>query len=513
MSAAQFEKTLRAMIAGELEVEHGYNEFIGHADVVRQLLAVAPDEIRSDLQFLHDLLCSARDAQGGAILGVFPALCDPELANVEGRISDYIREHCGIALGDGRYEAGKMVGESNCPGWPSGASPLTNDRFPYLIDTSASNYFSNRFWHGADAPPGFIPVPTNGKVVFRGEYARARYFAFHPSDFDTNTLPTLIDVDLDPDEGSANPFRGPVPEGMGRRFTAQLVFGPEPAEPEPNTTYCGEKRNGGNNQAVFNIYRTTGSELGAMPPNNTGVALPSITVYDAEGNQTLHYEEADPYPPGCRYPVETTHFAPLPIPDYRGLTWPAEFHTKSNWGLPYDILASADILYLVTPYTQRLGEIFVCRAKAFSTPNTPDEPVFTEGREIRGYTVTTYNFWAGICIDAVVDHEIPLDDDGCYTIVVSRKSDRPANATPENGITWLDWGDYLDGQLTFRCLLRRNPHLGRLQQAIESGNAAPDIAPHVPRAGHCSREAFERRGFAAAFERPRTPLDRDPTGS
>jgi hypothetical protein len=286
---------------------------------------------------------------------------------------------------------------------------------------------------------------------------------------------------------------------MGRRFSAQLVFGPKPDEPEPNTTYCSEKRNGGPNQAVFNIYRTTGSELGAMPPNNTGVPLPSITVYDADGNETLHYDEADPYPPGCEYPVETTHFAPLPIPDYRGLAWPAEFNVKSNWGLPYDILASDDILYLVTPYTQRLGEVFVCRAKAFSTPKTPNEPVFTEGKDIRGYTVTTYNFWAGICNDAVVDHELALDQHGCFTVVVSNKADRPRNATPENEVSWLDWGDYLDGQLTFRMLIRRNPLLQALKRAVDSGEASPEIAPYVPRAAHCSREAFEAGGWQAAF--------------
>jgi hypothetical protein len=36
--------------------------------------------------------------------------------------------------------------------------------------------------------------------------------------------------------------------------------------------------------------------------------------------------------------------------------------------------------------------------------------------------------------------QVPLDDDGFYTIVVSRPEDRPKNATHENGITWIDWG-------------------------------------------------------------------------
>jgi hypothetical protein len=30
--------------------------------------------------------------------------------------------------------------------------------------------------------------------------------------------------------------------------------------------------------------------------------------------------------------------------------------------------------------------------------------------------------------------------DGWYTIVFSRAEDRPQNALPENGVTWVDWG-------------------------------------------------------------------------
>jgi hypothetical protein len=494
-----FERTLRQLIAGELPVKYDFNDFVGHADTLRQLLEVAPDEIREPLQSLHDLMAEARDASGAAVLGIFPKLIDPELANVYGAISDYIRERCGIELGDGRYEKGELVRESHCDGWPGAGSPLTSNRFPYLLDTSASNYFSNRFWHGDGSPPGFIPVPRGGKVVFQGEYPYSRYFAFHPSDFDTNNLQTLIDVDLEPDPGSANPFRGPVPEGQGRRFTAQLVFAPPPDAPEPNTTYVGSTKKGKPNQAVFNIYRTTGSELGALPPNNTGVPLPAVTVYDAEGNQTLHFEECDPYPPGSTPGVDRTHFAPLAIPDARALHWAEKFEVKANWGLPYDILASDDILYLVTPYTERLGEVHVTRGKMPAAPNTPEEPVYAPGKDIRGFTVTTYNFWAGICEAAVVDNQIAVDADGHYTLVVSRREDRPANATRENGVTWLDWGDYLDGQLTYRMLLRRDPLLQEIGQAIKSGEATPEVAPFVPRSKHCSKAAFEAGGWKAAF--------------
>lgn len=495
----RFERTLRQLIAGELPVKSDFNDFVGHADTLRQLLEVAPDEIREPLQALHDLMAEARDAQGAAVLGIFPKLIDPELARIYGTISDYLRAECGIALGDPTWEVGALVRESHCPGWPGAGSPLTSNRFPYLLDTSASNYFSNRFWHGEDAPPGFIAVPTGGRVVFRGEFPYSRYFAFHPSDFDTNNLPTIVDVDLEPDEGSANPFRGPVGDGQGRRFTAQFVFTPPPDDPEPNTTYVGLTKKGRPNKAVYNIYRTTGSELGALPPNNTGVLLPSVTVYDADGNETRSFPECDPYPPGTEPPVDATRFAPLAIPDARALHWPERYEVKPNWGLPYDILASDDILYLVTPYTSRLGDVHVTRAKMPAIPRTPEEPVYTSGKDIRGFTVTTYNFWAGICEGAVIDKDIAVDDDGFYTLVVSHERDRPANATAENGVTWVDWGDYLDGQLTFRMLIRRQPMLEQIAEAIRTGEASPEIEPYVPRSKHTTKAAFEADGWKAAF--------------
>jgi hypothetical protein len=498
----EFREVLRALIAGDILIESAHNEFVGHTDVVARLLEVAPAEIRADFEYLHALLRDCVEETAAGVLGIFPRLQDPELAAVEGRIADFIADTCGIRYGDGYYHAGKIVRAHAWPGWPGVGSPLTNNRFPYLIDTSASNYFSTRFWNGAQGPPGFVAIPEGGKAVFRGEYPFSRYFAFHPSDFDTNTYPSLLDEKLQPDPGSMNPFAGPVDESANRRFSAQITFTATPDDPadhEPNTCYASTTRLGKPNQAVFVIYRTTGSELGALPPNNTGVLLPSITVYDADGSEVAHYDEIEPYTRGMALPVETTQFAPLPIPDHRGLLWPEKFVTKSNWGLDYDLLASDDILYLVSPYTDRLGEVFVTRAKAFTAPDTPREPVYTPGKDVRGWTVTTYNFWAGVCNSALIDNEIPSDDEGCFTLVVSTAENRPANAVPENGVAWLDWGPYMDGQLTFRMLVRRNPKLAALKKAIDSGQATPEIAPYVPRAVHCSKALFEKGGWQAAF--------------
>ena len=146
-----------------------------------------------------------------------------------------------------------------------------------------------------------------------------------------------------------------------------------------------------------------------------------------------------------------------------------------------------------------MGEVFVCRGKGFTAPKTPEEPVYTPGKDIRGYTITTYNFWAGICNDAKIDHEVALDEHGWYTLVVSTKENRPKNANLENGVTWLDWGAYLDGQLTWRFLLRRDPKLVALHDAIVRGNPGPGIAPYVPVARHVSKKEFESGDWEKRF--------------
>jgi len=500
MSLSEFKEVLQGLWAGTRPIEHGYNEFIGHADTVRQLLEVAPDPVRADLQALYDLLAEARDATGMAVLGVFPKLCDPNLAAIEGRISDFIAEHCGVRLDDGRYHVGELTGAPLSTGWPGAGSPLTNNRFPYLLDTSASNYFSNRYWNGAQAPAGFVAVPEGGRVVFAGQYLRCRYFAFHPCDFDTNTLPTLVDKDIDPDAGSHNPFREPVAAGDEQRFTVTMVFESRPEKPAANTIYAGDKANGGANQAVFLLLRTTDSVLGANPPNSTGVPLPSVTVLDRNGKVVEHHPSCFPYDPEQIYPVETTRFASLPIPDYRAVVAAGKFSARSNWGLPYDILASDDILYLSTPYCTRLGELLVVRAKALRTPDTPREPVYSDEMQIRGFTITNYNFWAGICNDAVVDRHLKLDEQGYYTVVLSSPENRPVNASAEQAVNWMDWGPYLDGQLTFRMLLRTNPLLLRLKALALGESEDAQLQPYLPRVGHCSRADFERRGWRAAIQ-------------
>lgn len=83
------------------------------------------------------------------------------------------------------------------------------------------------------------------------------------------------------------------------------------------------------------------------------------------------------------------------------------------------------------------------------TPTTVDGDPVMQGGEARWYSITTYDDFLdlfdlgrayGQPISTVYDEQIITDEDGYFTIVFAREDERPANATAENGVTFVEWG-------------------------------------------------------------------------
>jgi hypothetical protein len=498
-----FCETIRALERGEIAFDPGRNEMAGHVASLDLLLGVAPRAVRDDLQAVRDQLAAVRDTGGLRTLLVFADLQDPELAGMEGRITEYVASECGIRHGPAPEGPGYVVGErpdgaTRCPAWSRAGSPLTNNRFPYLLDTSSANYFSAQYWSvpWLPAPPGFLAVERGGWVELQGEYPFARYFAFHPNDVETNNLDTLRDVELDPDPGSANPWREAIPEGAGRRYTARIVFDAAPESRRPNTVYVGERAKGGFNPVLFLLYRIYGADEGSMPPNSAGAPLPAVTIHDADGSVRAHYEACDPYPPGTEPAVDETRFPVFPVPDFRAATRAATISTESNWGMPVDLLANADVLYLSSFYGKQHGSVFAVR---FRAPRTPSRlrgvPLWAPDVDLRMFSLCTYNFWNGEAIDCRMDESLAIGPAGRHTVVVSDAASRPANARPQYGVTWMDAGPFLDGQLSWRFVHREGDFLRALAPALRGEPGAPEMAPYVPERAFCEKADFEAGGF------------------
>lgn len=333
-------------------------------------------------------------------------------------------------------------------------------------------------------------------MELRGQYPRARYFAYHPNDIDLNNLPTLSDRDLDPDLGSVNPFRSDAKAGAKNYYTAKLVFGPPPAEPEPNTRYVGVRKDGKSlNPYVINMLRLYGSDIGDGA-NSGGVPLPAVTIYNAKGDVVQHFEECDLYAKGGANIRTALKFPALPIADHRARQEPV-WSTSSNFEAPSDTMANADAQYLSTYYSERFGDIFVVRGKYLSAPNTrAGESPGAAGYDVRFYSLCTYNIWAGHAVDCLLENEMAVDPEGYYTLVVAREEHRPSNLKEEHA-TWIDWGGFLDGQITYRFVYRDNRLVQSIARGVVGQTVPSDVEPYVPVALPCTRALFEQGGWSA----------------
>lgn len=502
----RFCDTLVKVNAGSVSTE-GLHELEGHARIIENLLAASPPSLRSDFKRMHTTIDDWASAVSGnrPIIDTFKQLSDPRLVGAEGRVADYIAANCKIDLDDKPWnEDDTPETDPICPGWPRVGTPLNFNFFPNLPDIAGSNYFSNAFliskWAhrlGLNTLQGAFVVEPGGRVEFRGQYPLARYFAFHPNDMDLNNLDTLRDVELKPDPGFRNPYIDSAAPKSGQYFTATLAFSPPLAQGRPNTSYVGEKKHGGSNRFVMNLLRLYHIDSGNGPGSGS-VPLPELKIYDAEGNMTLNIPECNLFENGQDVVRSTRRFPVLPILDHRATETPT-WSTSSNFDAPSDTLANADVQYLSTHYSSRFGDLLVVRGKYLSAPDTRsgESPALT--RQVRLFNLCTYNFWNGSANQCLLDNELRRDSEGFYTLVISSVKKRPVNLE-DHSATWLDWGPYLDGQISYRYVYRENPFVQAIAAGARGEPVAEDLADFVPRAVHCHRQVFERGGWAACFE-------------
>jgi hypothetical protein len=104
------------------------------------------------------------------------------------------------------------------------------------------------------------------------------------------------------------------------------------------------------------------------------------------------------------------------------------------------------------------GKVYVITGRLPTTPRTRNaEPVMT-GAQARYWSISQYGRGEGdryplaVHYGSLMDDEIVVNEDNEYIIVYSRREDRPANATAENGVTWQDWGPSSRQTITIRWM-------------------------------------------------------------
>lgn len=119
----------------------------------------------------------------------------------------------------------------------------------------------------------------------------------------------------------------------------------------------------------------------------------------------------------------------------------------------------------------------------------------------------------GVATHAVRDDELVLDNDRFYVIALSRPADRPANATREAGVTWVDWGPAGKISWTNRWLsvgpewkgsmVPTPEKIGRRGEwgeqsfdpsVISTNGWSGTLGAYLPRVGYMRKAAFESLG-------------------
>ena len=151
-------------------------------------------------------------------------------------------------------------------------------------------------------------------------------------------------------------------------------------------------------------------------------------------------------------------------------------------------LSNVHNAYTSTGFARRYGSIAMVRAKA---PSYRGQAGVEFGQEqLRYWSLCGNEFATQRFTDCAADFQVPLDDQGFFTVVISDPADRPANATAENGFLWLPWGPYPDQLLLYRHMLH-NPEFTEAIQNVEKGDALADVMKDFAPVGiYCDPNVF-----------------------
>ncbi|MGH7180232.1 MAG: DUF1254 domain-containing protein, partial [Tepidisphaeraceae bacterium] len=360
---------------------------------------------------------------------------------------------------------------------------------------------------------GRIALPAGSTLTLNYAFPHTRYFQFALYKSEDGTFVSIGEaIDgraIEPDPGSTNPFRvGANRLAEPRNFTLSIVATDPPANPsdrKENTLYVG--KDGGElmfvNRAYLADQGSDGTGWGSASTPDTGHGLPTYTGTLADGTKLSSEEVIERFVRSMEAPKqlftaeqweEIVH-AKGNDPTLDPVTSPArkEPRWEKYWNIKYSILGAfktpedqAKIPYATAidgggdPATQYLlvflsrkyGPVYVMRGKMPTFPKTY-AGASGRGLEVMPDAQTQYfslvsceSAPSGQIVDGLTDMQIPLDKDGYYTIMYSRKEDRPKNATEANGVAWIEWsprGEGIDGP-------KNRPDFGMLMLRIMANN-------------------------------------------
>jgi len=178
------------------------------------------------------------------------------------------------------------------------------------------------------------------------------------------------------------------------------------------------------------------------------------------------------------------------------------------------------INYLLRGMALGKGMVCVLTGRLPTTPRTRNGESLVERAQARYWSLTGYDMslvakdgYAGAAVHSIMDDEIVVDSQQRYVMVFSRAEDRPANAAPAAGVTWVNWGPTSKQSWTLRWLsvapdwvFSKTPHEKNLGWETDWASVRYDpsliarnshggwLGEFLPQVHYLSKEDFERLG-------------------
>ena len=377
----------------------------------------------------------------------------------------------------------------------------------------AATYYSGAY----QAAPGT-------RIRIDGRYAHARYMSFNVYDVAQRPLDALADVQIAADAGSTNPFiTGANRRATKRDYTAFIDFGPIPSKRARNTLYTGSGQGGTPNFTGTFIYRVYVPDKGLDELGGTGV--PTVTLETTSGGKptpSACNNFSRPSASGVNETVAAQNGLPVaaPAPGTDPPHWrkfinlPRSFTETvldKPYGDParrsyessplYDLGGSGGFLsnihnaYLYAPIAKDNGLVLVTRMKVATFPNTRPAPARMPGGQLRYFSLCQNETQTQRFIACATDDQTTLTPGRYANYVLSTPGERPANARPACGFTWLPWGPQAGGVLIYRNMLPDPAFAQAIQRVPEQGKEKQVMGAYFPASKYyADRAAFEKLG-------------------
>ncbi|HEX2087814.1 MAG TPA: hypothetical protein VHF89_19165 [Solirubrobacteraceae bacterium] len=373
-------------------------------------------------------------------------------------------------------------------------------------------------------------LPDGSRLVLRGGYPHGRYMSVNAYS-DGAPTDALSDVDIAPDPGATNPFlpgaRRDVP---ARGWTLTVLDEPVPSGPRAANTIYARPRPGDPIELAYRVYEP---DEGRDLTGDTGLPEPELhladgrvlrgadacaAINDPNREITVQTVPAQTWQAATRCRPGHPAFDPVRWERFFNLDYAtsavladcteAGFQARRQQSPPQQggLYSNRDTAYIYAHLSRTFGEIVVLEGTLPVYPATRSgQPVMADAQ---------LRFWS-LCSgesrvtartpDCLADRQVPIDAARRYTIVMSKAADRPANARPECGVAWLDWGERGDGagRPDYGLLIMRNmlvdPDFAEaIQRVPRPGAEQATMGPYFPSTRYASRTEFEARGCPQA---------------